>query len=148
MKPSSKRVDNLCSKKIGNSEIKVFAENHVSDDPKVRKAEFIFEIDSSTKKQLDFSIIDLYKIMSIVYHSLNEYVEKKIIIELNSLSSFQIMIEADGDNDKEVKMKDNLYNYHLNRLAIKFTKMYDNVFCTHTKDNLTHYLTFSHASTA
>lgn len=144
MKPSSKRVDKLCSKKVGNSEIKVFTENYITDDPKVRKAEFIFEIDSSTKKQLDFSIIDLYKIMSIVYHALNEYVEKKIIIELNSLSSFQIMIEADGDNDKEVKMKDKLYNYHLNRLAIKFSKMYDNVFCVHTKDNLTHYLTFSH----
>lgn len=56
MKSSSKRVENLCCKKVGNSEIKVFAENQITDNPLLRKAEFIFEIDSSTKKQLDFPI--------------------------------------------------------------------------------------------
>lgn len=143
MKSSSKRVENLCCKKVGNSEIKVFAENQPSDNPLVRKTEFIFEIDSSTKKQTDFQIFDLYKIMSIVYHTLNDYVENKIIKELNTYTAFQIMIEAEGNTEKEIMMKDNLYDYHLNRLAKKFSEVVDEIFCEHTKDNLTHYLTFS-----
>jgi hypothetical protein len=143
MKSSNKRVENLCCKKVGNSEIKVFAENQTTDNPLIRKTEFIFEIDSSTKKQTEFPIFDLYKIMSIVYHALNDYVEKKIMNELKSLSSFQIMIEAEGNNEKEIQMKDNLYNYHLNRLAQKYTEMYDDVCCQHIKNNLSHFLVFS-----
>lgn len=148
MKSSSKRVENLCCKKVGNSEVKVFAESHITDNPKVRKSEFIFEIDSSTKKQTEFSIFDLYKIMSIVYHALNDYVENVVLDELKNLNTFQLIIEAEGNNDKEVQMKDNLYDYHLTRLAAKFTEVVDDLFCVHTKDNLTHYLTFSHAPTA
>jgi hypothetical protein len=148
MKSSSKRVENLCCKKIGNSEIKVFAENKITDNPMLRKAEFIFEIDSSTKKQSDFSIFDLYKIMCIVYNALNDYVEKVIFDEVKKGIMFQLMIEAEGNDQKEVQMKDNLYDYHLNRLAQKFNEVVDEIFCVHSKDKLTHYLTFSHASIA
>jgi hypothetical protein len=143
MKSSNKRVENLCCHKIGNSEIKVFAENQISDNPEVRKSEFIFEIDSSTKKQLDFPIFDLYKIMGIVCNALNDYVENTIFKELNNINIFQIMIEAEGNTEKEIIMKDNLYDYHLNKLAKKFSEVVDEIFCEHTKDNLTHYLTFS-----
>jgi hypothetical protein len=128
---------------VGGSEIKVFAENQATDNPLLRKAEFIFEINSSTTKQREFSIFDLYKIMSIVYHSLNEYVEKVVFAEVQNGVSFKLLIEAEGANEAEVKMKDNLYNYHLNRLAEKFTKMADSMFCMHTKDNMTHCLTFA-----
>ena len=58
------------------------------------------------------------------------------------------MIEAEGDTEKEIQMKDNLYDYHLNRLAKYFNEVVDEIFCVHSKDNLTHYLTFSHASSA
>lgn len=148
MKSSSKRVENLCCKKIGNSEIKVFAENHITDNPKVLKSEFIFEIDSSTKKQTEFSIFDLYKIMSVVYHALNDYIENVVFDEVKKGASFHLMIEAEGNTEKEIQMKDNLYDYHLNRLAKYFNEVVDEIFCVHSKDNLTHYLTFSHASSA
>jgi hypothetical protein len=143
MKSSSKRVENLCYKKIGSTEIKVFAENQVTCDPSIVRAEFIFEINSSTKKQSEFSIFDLYKIMGIVYTALNDYIEKVIFNEIKKGSSFQLLIEAEGSDDKEIRLKDNLYEYHLKRLAEKVTCMAENVFCAHSKDNMTHCLTFS-----
>lgn len=63
-------------------------------------------------------------------------------------ASFQLMIEAEGNTEKEIQMKDNLYDYHLNRLAKYFNEVVDEIFCVHSKDNLTHYLTFSHAGKA
>ena len=105
MKSSNKRVENLCCHKIGNSEIKVFAENQISDNPLLRKAEFIFEINSSTKKQSDFPIFDLYKIMGIVSKALNDYIEKVVFDEVKKGTSFQLMIEAEGDTEKEIQMK-------------------------------------------
>ena len=143
MKSSSKRVENICCHKIGNSELKVFAENQITEDPTVRQAEFIFEIDASTKKQTDFTIIDLYKIMGVVYHAMNDYVEKNILSELKSLSCFRLLIEAEGDTEKEIRMKDGLYDYHLERFAQKITNLKQNVTCTHSKNELTHYLTFT-----
>ena len=143
MKSSKQRVETLCCQKIGNSELKVFAEDQPSEDERIRKTEFIFEINSSHIKQQEFGIGDLYKIMSVVYHALNDYVEKKILGELNTVSAFQVIIEADGGNATEVSSKDSLYDYHLDRLAKKFTGMFDDIFCEHTKENITHYLTFS-----
>lgn len=148
MKSSSKRIENLCCKKVGSSEIKVFAENQSTVDPSERKAEFIFEIDSSTKKQMEFSILDLHKIMGIVNTALIEYIQNNVFGEMHNISKFQLLIEAEGNDEKEIKLKDNLYNYHLERLAKKFSNVADDIFCTHSKDNLTHYLTFSHAGKA
>jgi hypothetical protein len=74
MKSSKQRVETLCCQKIGNSELKVFAEDQPSEDERIRKTEFIFEINSSHIKQQEFGISDLYKIMRVVYHALNDYV--------------------------------------------------------------------------
>ena len=86
--------------------------------------------------------------MGIVIKSLNDYIEKVVFDEVKKGTSFQLMIEAEGGTEKEIQMKDNLYDYHLNRLAKYFNEVVDEIFCVHSKDNLTHYLTFSHASTA
>lgn len=143
MKSSSILVDNLCCLDVGDSKINVFAENHTTDNPLIRKAEFIFEIDSSTKKQTNFSIYDLHSIMGIAYNTLIDYIEHNIIKEIQNLTSFQLLIEVEGNDDKDVSMKNNLYHYLLKRLAKKITKDSKDVMCVYTKDATTHYLTFT-----
>lgn len=148
MKSCSKRIETLCLEKIGKSELKIFTEKIESSCKLLKKTEFIFEIDSSTKKKTDFSIFDLKKIRYIVKNVLNEYIQDRILKEVSNLSFYQLIVEIEGNDQKEVEMKHVLYDTYLDKLAKNLNEVVDKIFCIHSKDNLTHYLTFSYAGKA
>ena len=148
MKSCSKRIETLCHEKIGKSELKIFTEKIESSCKLLKKTEFIFEIDSSTKKKTDFSIFDLKKIRYIVKNTLNEYIQDRILKEVSNLSFYQLIVEIEGNDQKEVEMKHVLYDTYLDKLAKNLNEVVDEIFCVHSKDNLTHYLTFSYAGKA
>jgi hypothetical protein len=148
MKSCSKRIETLCLEKIGNSELKIFIEKQDSSCKFLKKTEFIFEINSSTKKQVHLPLKQAHRVIHCVAETLNNYIQNVVFKELEYLLGYQITIEIEGNNQKEIEMKHILYDNYLDRLAKKFNEVVDEIFCVHSKNNLTHYLTFSHTTTA
>jgi hypothetical protein len=132
MKSSSKRKEILLSELIGNSKLEIFVENQESNCKLLKKTEFIFEINSSTKKNTEFSIVQLNQIRKTVIQTLLEYIQKTI----DNINFFQIEFEPVGKDEKETEMKDILYN-------IILTKISKELSCIHSKSNNMHYLTFT-----
>lgn len=148
MKSSSKRTKTLFNEKIGNSELKIYTENIESSCKLLKKTEFIFEIDSSTKKQVQLPIKLAHKVIHCVAETLNNYIENVVFKEVRHLLGYQITIEIEGNNQKEIEMKHLLYDNYLDRVSKKFNDIMNQVVCVHTKNEFTHYLTFINAPIA
>jgi hypothetical protein len=140
---SNKNIDYYLSEMVNGNTVEVFAEKLSSNDDLIEKYEFTFKINQSTSKQVSLYIPDLYKIFVIVQKSLLEYINENVLNKINDNKIVQLMVEAEGKNKTEVDYKDKLYDYHFDRLARKYTEMDNDVCCEHTRNNLSHFLTFS-----
>jgi hypothetical protein len=140
---SNKNVDFYLSEMVSGNLVEVFAEKLSSNDDLIEKYEFTFKINQSTSKQVSLYIPDLYKIFVIVQKSLLKYIEENILNNVSDNKSIQLMVEAEGNDEKEISYKDKLYDYHLTRLAKKYTNVENEVWCKHTRKDLSHFLTFS-----
>lgn len=131
MKSSSKRKEILLSQVIGNSKLEIFVENQESNCKLLKKTEFIFEINSSTKKNVEFSIRQLNQIRQTVIQTLLKYIQETV----DKTNFFQIEFEPVGRDEKETEMKDILYDIILSKISKELS-------CTHLKNNNMHYLNF------
>lgn len=142
---SNNNVDFYLSDMVGGNKIEIFVEKLPSKE-NVDRYEFLFKLNGSTTKQLSLSIPDLYKVFVVVQRSLLNYIQSNIVSCLTEDKQVQLMIEAEGNTQQEVAYKDNLYNYHLERLSKMLTKQPNDVVCTHTVVNKSHFLNFSVAT--
>jgi hypothetical protein len=144
MKVKNKNIDYHTTGIIGNSKVDIYVEKLKTDTNNLEKYEFLFEIDNSTSNNNKLVLIkELYQLFLMVQDSLFKYIEENIIDKLDGDKIIQLLIEPEGKDDKEVKLKDNLYHYHLKRLAKQYNDIIDDVVCTYIKQNNTHILNFS-----
>lgn len=130
---------------VGEAKIEIFIEKLESPCTFIDRQEFIFKINDSTSKSLNFPIQELLHIYTIIQKSMVDYVQNEVIPKLDT-RHIQLMIEAEGGTNKETQKKDKLYNYQLDRLSESYTDLDRGIYCTHTRDGNHHYLNFSNIS--
>jgi hypothetical protein len=142
MKSQKENIQELYSTKIGKTSLSILTEKQQTECPLTERTEFLFKIENQTSKTVDFFINDLYRIFQCVQSTFIKYIERNIIdnIKEGCIKLYQIEIEAEGSSPQECHYKDKFYNYHLNRIAKKYTN--DNIFCLHIKEDNIHVLSF------
>lgn len=132
----------LTKQMVGKSKVEVFTEKLESTCVFIDRQEFIFKINGSTSKELNFHIHELYQIYTIIQKAMIEYVQNEVIPKLDT-RHVQLMIEAEGGTDRETRKKDQLYDYQLDRLSKVYSNLAKGVYCGHTRNGDHHYLNFS-----
>lgn len=102
--------------------------------------EFIFEIENTPSKTLDFSIKELYKIYTFVQSSLKKIIETQIIPSIETDRPMVLKIEPEDDCSVLLAGKDKLYEHHLTRLSKLYTK--NGYRCSYRKTPDAHLLQF------
>lgn len=125
---------------IGNHKVEFFTEKIDTLCKNFEKYEFFFKIEESTSKKISFFINDLHKIYSYSQKILLSLIDNVIMNNLNVDKVYQLVIEAEAEDKKELDHKQRLYDYHFDRLAKNYSN--NNVLCTHSKEGYVHTLTF------
>jgi hypothetical protein len=144
MKSKKETIQELVNTNVNNTKLSIFTEKLETQCPLIQKIEFMFQIENSTTKTINFLLNDLYKIFLHVQGAFIAYIEENIISELknNTHKVYQIEIEAEGSSQKEIEYKDKLYDFHLNRISSKYTDLKNNIICTHDRIDNIHVLSF------
>lgn len=120
---------------VGGANLLVYTERNPGN-----VIEFVFEIENTPSKTLDFTIKELYKIYTFVQSSLKEVIEKQIIPMVEADNPMVLKIEPEDDCSILLEGKDRLYEHHLKRLSKSYTE--DGRRCSYRRSPDAHFLQF------
>jgi hypothetical protein len=142
MKINQSNLYNYDVKTIGNNKVEFFTEKVESACKFIEKYEFFFRIEESTTKKFNFFIRDLHQIYTLIQDSILSLIDDVIIKNINNDKVYQLIIEAESADKKELELKQKVYDYHFERLAKSYTDKDSGIYCHHTKDGYIHTLNF------